>query len=350
MALAALVLGILGLVTCPLIFGVLGLIFGIIALVRANASPLHPGRGLAIAGICCGGASLLMLPMLIAILLPSLARAREIAKRAVCASNLRGIGQAMKVYANDNADWYPTTPFAEAAQDGAAMGVSFVGQMGANLTRPLAPEDFAKVHPSRALFMLITDGSCITKQFTCPTSGDAEDDLRNSVGGAVRVAQPGVDRFDFRGYPFESYGYQLPFGPHARPSEKLSPNMAIMADKGPFFEPGTATATGQVPDQPVAAWPPGTMITLPGLGNANAILQANIDVWRPFNSRNHGGEGENVLFVDGHVQFVIKPIMGVNYDNIYTQQAGFALEQSLLGCSPQDHQGPLTETDSIIVP
>lgn len=41
------------------------------------------------------------------IMLPSLARAREISKRAVSAANLRGIGQAIKIYANDNADKYP---------------------------------------------------------------------------------------------------------------------------------------------------------------------------------------------------------------------------------------------------
>jgi prepilin-type processing-associated H-X9-DG protein len=351
LAIAALALGILGVVTCFPLFGVLGLIFGIIAVVRANALPLHQGRGMAIAGICCGGVSVLMLPLMIAILLPSLSRVHWSTKRAVCASNLRGIGMGMKVYANDNADWYPTTPFAERpARDGAAAEVSFIGQMGAHRTQPLASADYAKVHPSRALFMLVIDGSCTPKQFICPSSGDSEDDLRNTVGGAVCAAVLGRDRFDFRGYPFESYGYQLPFGPHATANEDLDPSVAILADKGPFFEAGTPAATGQVPDRPVAATPPGTAITLPNLNNATAMLQADSRVWRPFNSRNHGGEGQNVLFVDGHVEFRKQPIVGVNYDNIYTQQGGYQLEDALLGWSPQDRQGPLTETDSIIVP
>lgn len=41
------------------------------------------------------------------ILLPSLARARELAKRSASLSNLRGIGMACHIYANDNADKFP---------------------------------------------------------------------------------------------------------------------------------------------------------------------------------------------------------------------------------------------------
>jgi prepilin-type processing-associated H-X9-DG protein len=41
------------------------------------------------------------------VLLPSMARAREIAKRAVSASNLRGIGQGVLIYANDHGDKFP---------------------------------------------------------------------------------------------------------------------------------------------------------------------------------------------------------------------------------------------------
>jgi prepilin-type processing-associated H-X9-DG protein len=45
--------------------------------------------------------------LVVAILLPSLARARELAKRAVSASNLRGIGQGMHIYANDHDGRFP---------------------------------------------------------------------------------------------------------------------------------------------------------------------------------------------------------------------------------------------------
>ena len=57
--------------------------------------------------ILTGGVSVAKVAMGVSILLPSLARARELSKRAVCAANLKGIGTAMYAYANDHNDKYP---------------------------------------------------------------------------------------------------------------------------------------------------------------------------------------------------------------------------------------------------
>ena len=48
-----------------------------------------------------------IIALLIAILLPSLGRAREISNRAYCAANLAGILKAANVYANDASDDFP---------------------------------------------------------------------------------------------------------------------------------------------------------------------------------------------------------------------------------------------------
>lgn len=48
-----------------------------------------------------------IIALLISILLPSLAKAREAAVRIQCMSNLRQIGLAVRQYANDNKDYYP---------------------------------------------------------------------------------------------------------------------------------------------------------------------------------------------------------------------------------------------------
>jgi prepilin-type processing-associated H-X9-DG protein len=109
MAIAAMVLGILGVVTCIFPAGIVGLILGIIAVVRASNRPqVYGGRGMAIAGIVTGGLSILVAPMMVSILLPSLSRARELAKRTVSAANLKELAQAAKVYATDYGDVLPS--------------------------------------------------------------------------------------------------------------------------------------------------------------------------------------------------------------------------------------------------
>ena len=51
-----------------------------------------------------------IIALLISILLPSLARARESAKRTVCASNLKGIVSAIKMYTQDSSGTWPMAP------------------------------------------------------------------------------------------------------------------------------------------------------------------------------------------------------------------------------------------------
>ncbi|HZL37972.1 MAG TPA: DUF1559 domain-containing protein [Tepidisphaeraceae bacterium] len=48
-----------------------------------------------------------IIAVLISLLMPALNRARENAKQVKCASNLRQLGLAMQMYANDNHDWFP---------------------------------------------------------------------------------------------------------------------------------------------------------------------------------------------------------------------------------------------------
>jgi len=54
-----------------------------------------------------GLAAVAVVALAVSILLPSLARARELAKRAVSAANLRGIGQGCHIYANDQDGKFP---------------------------------------------------------------------------------------------------------------------------------------------------------------------------------------------------------------------------------------------------
>jgi len=111
-ATASLVLGILGLICIlPILGSVLAIIFGIVALNQIKkANGLLTGQGKAMAGLIMGCVSFLMIPIigiLAAMLLPALNQAREKARQAVCMSNLKQIGLACAMYADNHNDKLP---------------------------------------------------------------------------------------------------------------------------------------------------------------------------------------------------------------------------------------------------
>jgi hypothetical protein len=104
LAIASLVLGILGL-TCilPIIGPILALVFGIVALNRISKSgETIKGHGQAIAGLVLGGVGLVVVPIIVAMLLPALGTAREPTRQVVCFSNVKQIGIAWAMYADQH--------------------------------------------------------------------------------------------------------------------------------------------------------------------------------------------------------------------------------------------------------
>ncbi|HUU97584.1 MAG TPA: hypothetical protein VM487_17755 [Phycisphaerae bacterium] len=308
---------------------------------------------------------LLFFLLLLFVVLPGLFRSRGEAKRAVCSANLRGIGQGMHIYANDFHEWFPhhyyeptyvtdTVPAQHGVRWGGTMGSNDFLRITEETTRTKSPD---RSHPSRSLFLLVIAGMSTAAEFICPKSSDNADDLRNRGSDSYRgyqesAAQPGRTRFDFRGYDYLSYGYQLPYARRGKPRATLDVRVPIAADKGPYYESaGEGLAgTGTIRDRRSHVDAPQAWSSQ----SADEIRRIPPPQWRPYNSRNHGsGEGQNVLFVDSHVEFLEKPIVGVHYDNIYTLQNSFTDPRAvLIGMVPDADQafGPLTNTDSFIVP
>ena len=77
-----------------------------------------------------------IIAVLIAILLPALARAREAANLVQCASNLRQIGQAYLLYAGENNGYFPAMnglqPWGASAPTSPAVDTAVVGNTGYN--------------------------------------------------------------------------------------------------------------------------------------------------------------------------------------------------------------------------
>ncbi len=221
-----------------------------------------------------------IIALLISILLPSLARARELSKRAVCAANVRGIGQSCKIYANDFSEAWPIAPHARGT---AHLGVQRIGAY-ADPDVLLGGDSTANEMPSigQCFWILVKSGGTTNKQFICPSSADQADSKANPM-----------TYYDFNGPENLSYGYQYPYRGSAVPNEGLDPGMAMIADKN---TKATCQSTKYRDDGEIdiasAQWAP--------------------DDWKQVNSTHHSdGEGQNVLFQDGHASFEKKAMCGL---------------------------------------
>lgn len=115
MAITSLVLGILSIPTlgCLGIGALLGVVLGILALVRANREPqVYGGKGFAIGGIAASALSLLvMIPLagiVAAIAIPSFLRARVSANEAATIGDIRTLISAEAAYQSVSGGYYGT--------------------------------------------------------------------------------------------------------------------------------------------------------------------------------------------------------------------------------------------------
>jgi prepilin-type N-terminal cleavage/methylation domain-containing protein len=238
-----------------------------------------------------------IIALLISILLPSLSRARELSKRTICAANLRGIGQACKVYATDNQDYWPMAwPYNLGPTQ--VHPVSDFGSYSIGKSE-LRDRTQPYITTTACFWLLVQGGGVSTKQFICPSSGDVTDSTTT------------LDAYkDFSSDQSVSYGYQWPWAEDknstavvpglAYASESRDSSMALLADRGPF---GTAGGYDTTQGDPKTC-----------LYDDNS----NPSFWAQFNSANHQKEGQNVGYEDAHVEFQKRPIAGVNNENVYT--------------------------------
>ena len=129
--------------------------------------------------------------------------------------------------------------------------------------------------------------------------------------------------------------------------------MPISADKGPYFgitndstdhdgEGALGDALNDNVDVPVG-WLGTSPVT---------VIKYSNEEWRPYNSRNHNSEGQNILFVDSHADFARKPIAGIHNDNIYSaiRENGYTDQIASVIGVVADTYAPLTQTDAYLVP
>lgn len=107
LAIASLVCGVLGFFLCG-VSSLAGLIMGPMALSRINRSNGRlQGRGLAIGGVVVSAVTLLLVPIMAAMLLPALAKARSRATTVQCMNHVKQLSLGFMMYATDSNDNFP---------------------------------------------------------------------------------------------------------------------------------------------------------------------------------------------------------------------------------------------------
>jgi hypothetical protein len=235
---------------------------------------------------------------------------REAENRVVCGSNLKGLGTAQRVYANDYEDRY-----AQAGGRGQNRWAKTTpGWYDA--ARNWSGDDDVTVGAS--LYLLVREADVHPRSFVCPSSEQKVFDGSNPAWLDY------VALWDFGSTDFQdtgprncvSYSYHLPYCRFPA-TDSLSGAFAVMADKSPWYE--SRIRKGRPSD---VDWKKRV-----GYIVWNDALRGDRD-WqlRVGNSMTHLREGQNMLFGDGHTSYEIRADVGMQRDNAFTPQGGAAPE------------------------
>jgi prepilin-type N-terminal cleavage/methylation domain-containing protein/prepilin-type processing-associated H-X9-DG protein len=265
-----------------------------------------------------------IIALLMGILMPALARVRQIAYRLICGTNISGIGKAMLVYSNDfdgelpraggpNSSWTPTIA------------------NWRNVTRSQAfgSGDKSAASITSNFFLLIKYAEVTTSSFLC--KGDSS--VKKFELSDTDLANTGadiVDCWDFGPAPQAhcSYSYHTPFGGYELTTSS-DPGMAMAGDPNPWLNSSGFPARN-TPDW--NNFDPG--------GDREKIKWGN--------AQTHQGDGQNVLYLDGHVTCEKNSACGVNDDNVFTKW-GAGGEPKRKGARPVAGDVPANRADSLLM-
>jgi prepilin-type N-terminal cleavage/methylation domain-containing protein len=262
-----------------------------------------------------------IIALLMGILMPALARVRQIAFRMVCGTNLSGIGKAMLIYANDYEDELPRSGGRNSVWAARIPAWDALNRFGAYNVAADGSGGTANI--SSCFYLLVKYAEVTPKSFICKGDSGTSEFKPADDGAGDRDL---IDLWDFGTEPEThcSYSYHMPFGLYALTTSS-EPGMAVAADRNPWQDSPAATAK-QFP----GIYDPG--------GGKEAVKAGNAIA--------HQEDAQNVLFLDVHVGQEKRPFCGINDDNIYTYWDGGDIR---IGAPPTIGSEPQDRLDSLLV-
>jgi len=259
-----------------------------------------------------------IIALLMGILMPALAKVRQLAYRMACGTNLSGLGKAMVLYAQDNSGDFPRA-------GGRSKVWSTTGFIPApNWYAATEAAAFSGVNPTigSCWYLLVKYADVGVKQFICKGDIGAEAFKLSDYNPPAPPAgiNEDVDAWDFGRGPgrHNSYSYQMPFnwptttGASYPAGTTSNPSMAVAADRNPYLD---KNAQGSV-DATAGGYVDG-MVSGESSPTWDTATSKYIDKDKTSNAAAHQREGQNVLYADISTRFQLLPNCGISNDNIY---------------------------------
>lgn len=351
-----------------------------------------------------------IIALLISILLPSLQKAREQAKRVMCGSNMGQLARAANLYAEENRGVLPTA--AHDPNDAALTKATIIGGVGASSpTLPdmqggLGTNDQSNTRGWYKLLLGAPNAMMASKQLICPSAlGEPQHLARGATTLYEGTKQDGtigdLPIYDFRldpgnltpsdpvddydrmkirvggGQMYQeaaefSYSFQVTLRNNIGGKimgvvlkNTQDPRKAIAADRNPYSNAVVQNA-GYLFNSGIQD---GTQLPPPAVGEtftdtdgkqydfASALAKGH----RRLNSRNHKGAGQNVSYLDGHAKWANHARAGADEDCIWVrvlyvnaQRWDHTPPQSMGGGGQNEYGNmrpdPRIITDSVLIP
>ncbi len=242
-----------------------------------------------------------IIALLMGILMPALARVRQLAQRMVCGSNLSGIGKAMLIYSNDYEEEMPRAGGRNSTWGGLVMWDALDRYQAYSLAQDGSG---GATTISSSFYLLVKYAEVTPKSFICKGDAGSQQFKLSDYPARNPAVEENINAWDFGGDPRKhcSYSYHMPYGLYALTTAS-EPGMAVAADRNPWIPTPSTDARENfanfIPDIP-------------------PNFQGTTEQAKYGNAMTHQDDGQNVLFMDSHVEFEKRAYCGIEDDNIYT--------------------------------